>query len=58
MKLHYVIYGKSGIPVYEIQIPHVDSVFTDKREVFVLRHSGVLESLPLTGQDYDLEVYE
>lgn len=57
MKLHYTIYGVSGIPVYEVHIPHVDSVWTNKKEVVVLRHSGILETLPLTDRDYELEVY-
>lgn len=57
MKLHYTIYGSSGIPVYEVHIPHAVSVWTNKKEVVVLHASGVLETLPLTNKDYELEVY-
>lgn len=57
MKLHYTIYGSSGIPVYEVHIPHVDSFWSNKKEVVVLLYSGVLETLPLTNKDYELEVY-
>ena len=57
MKLHYTIYGKSGIPVYQVHISHANSLWTNKKEVVVLHHSGVLETLPLTDRDYELEVY-
>lgn len=57
MKLHYTIYGVSGIPVYEVYMPHVDSVWTNKREVMVLHQSGILETLPFTDKVYELEVF-
>lgn len=57
MKLYYTIHGSSGIPVYEIQIPYVDSVWTDENKIVFLRHSGVMEILPFDAKYCEFELY-
>lgn len=56
MRVRYTVYDQNCIPVYDVIIPHVDCVFYQKSCVEIYMIDGNLDTFPLKGFDFTLEV--
>lgn len=56
MKVRYTIYNKNCLPVYDVIIPRVDSVYYGKHCFSLYMQDGSRQDFPLTALDFTLEV--
>ena len=56
MKVRYTIYNVNCIPVYDVIIPHVDCVLYQRSSIEIYLIDGNLDTFPLKGLDFTLEV--
>lgn len=58
MKVRYAIYNCNCLPVYDVVIPRVDTVYYEKRCFSLYMEDGRRQDFPLTSCDFTLEVIE
>lgn len=57
MKVRYTIYNENCLPVFDVVIPHVDCVYYQKNSIEIYLEDGNLDTFPLKGLDFTLEVF-
>ena len=56
MKVRYTIYNENCLPVFDVVIPRVDCVYYQKTSIEIYLEDGNLDTFPLKGLDFTLEV--